>query len=236
MSKVRMFDHDDPDRGDDRPASPRTTIVGGQPPRSAAGLPPVPTGMEKLLRLASVDEAFRQVLLEQRGDAAEAAGVELTPSERAILAAVPEGQLAAMAQQIPPPAPERRDFLRQAAASAVVALGGAALASCDGTPIGATRGIQPDMPPPRQDGGTVAHPPPPPRPDEPSPPQMGSAPDVPPPRPDRVDPSAGEMADPPPPPRPDGPPPPGGIQPDMPPPRPEKNHTPGRGGSAPDMP
>lgn len=107
MGKVRVLDHEDPSTEGDRLASPRTTIVGGQPPETAKELPPLPTGMEKLLRLAAVDEAFRRVLLERRGEAAPAAGVELTSSERAILASVPAEQLEAMAAQVPPHTPGR---------------------------------------------------------------------------------------------------------------------------------
>lgn len=104
---------------------------GGQPQTQGEGasgeLPPVPTGIQKLLRLASLDEAFRKQLVDHRDKLAAAAGVQLTASERAMLAAIPAAQLSAMAEKMPlPPAP-RRDFLRQSAATAVVLLGGAAL-------------------------------------------------------------------------------------------------------------
>jgi hypothetical protein len=134
--------------GDDEPTegevpSPRTTIVGGRPPESGADLPPVPTGIQKLLRLAAVDRAFHRELLERRGELARAAGVEITESERRVLRAVPGAQLSAMIEGLPPPDEERRTFLRQTASTAVMLLGGAALAAMEGC----TRGHRADVPP-----------------------------------------------------------------------------------------
>jgi hypothetical protein len=125
--------------------SPRTTIVGGRPPEDGAKLPPVPTGIQELLRLASVDGDFRRKLLDSRVDAAVAAGILLTSSEQAVLRAAPAEQLGLMIDSVPPGSPDRRSFLRGVAASAVTALGGVALASCPG-PVG---GARPDPPPPR---------------------------------------------------------------------------------------
>jgi len=167
---------------------------------------PVPTGIQVLLRLAALDPAFRRQLTERRGDVAQAAGVELTPSERAILAAIPAAQLDQMAASMPPPPPPRREFLRKTAATAVVLLGGAAMAEplagcvrghgCDEpSPFRqdqqpATTGIVPDIPEdtgepvpsrpkdPHPTRGITHHEPPPPRPDQPPPP-TGIAPDVP---------------------------------------------------------
>ncbi len=90
--------------------------------------PPVPTGIQQLLGLASLDPAFRQKLLDSPDEVAAVAGVKLTGSERAILAAIPAAQLQAMAEQMPLPPSPRRDFLRKSAATAVVLLGGAAMA------------------------------------------------------------------------------------------------------------
>lgn len=128
MSRTRMFDDEEPSESPENP-SPRTTIVGVQPEGDPQGMPPVPTGIQSLLRLAAVDATFRQQLLDRRDQVAGAAEVELTASERAILRAIPEDQLRQMAEQLPPPAPPRRAFLRQTAATAVVLLGGAAMAS-----------------------------------------------------------------------------------------------------------
>jgi len=131
MSRTRMMDGDDPTTApeEQETPSPRTTIVGGQPEREGAGMPPVPTGIQTLLRLASVDAAFRDELVARRGEVANPAGVELTASEEAILRSIPGDQLRQMAEQMPPPPSPRRAFLRQTAATAVVLLGGAAMAT-----------------------------------------------------------------------------------------------------------
>jgi hypothetical protein len=139
--------------GDEPPAeapSPRTTIVGGRPPERTGAAPPVPTGIQRLLRLASVDGRFRQELLERRSAVASAAEVPLTTSERAILDTVPTAHLEAMIGGLPPPPADRREFLRGTAASAVLLLGGAALGtSCREVPrpepVPVT-GIRPDIP------------------------------------------------------------------------------------------
>jgi hypothetical protein len=162
--------------GDDEPhgevPSPRTTIVGGRPPEEGAELPPVPTGIQQLLRLAAVDPAFRRELLERRGEVADAAGLTLTQSERLVLRAVPPAQLSAMIDGLPPPAEDRRTFLRETASSAVLLLGGAALAA---TEMSCIRGAKADVPP---------------EPNSPTRPERpevqttgGAAPDPPPPRP-----------------------------------------------------
>jgi hypothetical protein len=87
-------------------------------------------GLQRLLRLASVEPAFLEQLLALRDGAAKAAGVRLAPSEAAVLRALPAERLEEMVRVLPPPAPERRAFLRRTAATAVVLLGGAVLAEC----------------------------------------------------------------------------------------------------------
>jgi hypothetical protein len=75
-----------------------------------------------------VDERFRDELVERRASIAEVAGLTLTASEAAILGSIPDDQLREMAVKMPPPNPDRRAVLRQTAATAVVLLGGAAMA------------------------------------------------------------------------------------------------------------
>jgi hypothetical protein len=215
MSRSRMFGPGGEGAG---PASPRTTIVGGRPPEAKGGLPPVPIGLERLLRLAATDAAFAAELVARRAEVAAAAGVELTRSEAAILVAIPAAQLEAMIARVPAPAPPRREFLQLAAASAVVALGGAALASCDACEM--SRGVRPDVPPTRpevnpmqSEGGMASDVPPPPPPPEYKPPEEQTQW-----------------------PRPNYPPPPTGISPDVPPARPEVNPMQTTGGAAPDVP
>jgi hypothetical protein len=194
-----MFGDDDP-----KNPSPRTTIVGGQPPESCRGaspsaprpltaagdLPPVPTGIQRLLRLASVDPAFARELGARRAEMAAAAGIELTASERAIVQVIPAAQLQAMIGGLPPPDEDRRSFLRQTAASAVVLLGGAVLGP--GCPVRGARSDVPPEPPPARPEGPEPMPagvrpgvppePPPPRPEGPAPPTAGVRPEPPPPR------------------------------------------------------
>jgi len=112
-----------------RPARPqeqeavRTTIVGGRPPGSGTSVGPIPRGVEVLVKKASVDPEFRQVLLSQRARAAERIGLVLTPAEAAMLAAVPAGQLEAIIDQTHVPDETRRTFLGTAAAAMLAALG-----------------------------------------------------------------------------------------------------------------
>ncbi len=152
--------------------SPRTTIVGGRPPEGAPSRFPVPTGIQRLLHLAAASPEFLRLLLQRRAKVAEAAGVGLTGSEVAVLGAISDGQLAAMAGAVP------RSSLgpssRQVAAAAVVLLGGAGSVACDFAVEASERvqrsemategGAAPDEPPPR---------------DTAAPPMAGVAPDVP---------------------------------------------------------
>ncbi len=131
-----------------------------------SSLPPVPTGIQKLLRLASVDDDFCDQLIQHRAAVAEAAGVQLSGSEQAILEAIPAEQLREMAQQMPPPVPQRREFLRRAATAALVLFGGGVVADavdalvfeesasrvmgCN--PFATSGGAAPDMPDDDSDG------------------------------------------------------------------------------------
>jgi hypothetical protein len=143
MSKSRMFGDDEPENPN---PSPRTTIVGGRPPEDSGESHPVPTGIQSLLRLAAEDSAFKNELAERRSEVAEAAGVELTESEKQILKVITTDQLTAMVEAIPPAPAPRRDFLRKTAATAVMLLGGAALEGCDSC-SGKVTGARPDVPP-----------------------------------------------------------------------------------------
>jgi hypothetical protein len=119
--------------------------------RDGATAAPVPAGLQRLLRLAHAEPAFLATLIECREAAAEAAGVGLTRSERAVLRAAPAGTLALMARTLPPPPAERLPFLRRTAATAVVLLGGAVLAD-----VGAGCGRSPSTPAPDAAGIAVA--------------------------------------------------------------------------------
>jgi acyl carrier protein len=112
----------------DRPAEQeavRTTIVGGRPPGSGQKVGPIPRGIEVLLRKASVDPAFKELLLRQRGGAAETIGLTLEPGEAMMLTAAPVAQLEAVIARTSVPQEHRRAFLGQAAAAMLAALGAA---------------------------------------------------------------------------------------------------------------
>ena len=71
----------------------RTTIVGGRP--SGPGRKPqgMPQGIEVLIKKASVDADFKNLLLERRGSAAEHIAIELSEEEVVLLNTIPRVQL-----------------------------------------------------------------------------------------------------------------------------------------------
>jgi len=104
-------------------AAVRTTIVGGRPPGSGRSTGAVPRGIEVLVKKAAVDSEFRELLLEQRGRAAAAIGLELDPAEAAMLSAIPREQLAQIVDQTDVPAEQPKGFLGRVAAAVRAALG-----------------------------------------------------------------------------------------------------------------
>lgn len=180
----------------------RTTIVGGRPPGSGQGIGAAPRGLEVLLKKAAVDAAFRARLLSARAAAAGDLGLELAASERALLAAAPAAQLAAMVDGTRVPERQRAAFLGSAAAVMLAALG---LTGCGDQP--APAGIRPqEVPPTQQPGPPVSEgirpdvpeqredPAPAPKPD-PVPTSRGVRPDLPPVRDDEVQPTKGIRPD-----------------------------------------
>jgi len=144
----------------DDPVKSGPTIVGGQPPpRKRATLAGVPVGIERVLFLAAVEPTFRQALLEGDREAAVAArGLEMKPSELAMLRAIPATQLAANIDGIDTSEDnvERRTFMRAVAAGAMAVASAEAFSGCDtasdgnrpdtGPPPMDATGIRPDMP------------------------------------------------------------------------------------------
>ncbi|MGD8718948.1 MAG: hypothetical protein PVH29_09020 [Candidatus Zixiibacteriota bacterium] len=132
-----------------RPGEPevvKTTIVGGQPPRSGRSMGEVPRGVEVLVKKAAVDPAFKKVLLSKRARAAEDIGLSLEPAEAAMLGAVPEDQLRAIIGRTKVSPSLRPAFLGAVAAAMLAAL---AASGCkpprpEEDPI--DRGIDPDYP------------------------------------------------------------------------------------------
>lgn len=157
MGQLTVGKHQDLDQG------VGTTIVGGQPPGGGRKLARVPVGMERVLYAAAVDAVFRGALMADRQQAVQSRGFALTPSEQAMLKAIPEAQLAASIDGMDTSAEnvERRSFLQVVAASAVTVAAGEVVAGCSddddkdagkkvdmGPDTGpATDGIRPDLGP-----------------------------------------------------------------------------------------
>ena len=132
--------------GDPKRDPVRTTIVGGQPKVRTKASGAVPQGLEALLSRAAGDERFRKRLMADRPVAAEGSGIELNPSEAALLASVTNAQLEQLIAQAPPAQP-RRGFIGTAAASLGAVISSAALGGCPPDDPGpATRGVRPDVP------------------------------------------------------------------------------------------
>ena len=102
----------------------------------------IPRGIEVLIKKAAVDVAFRQRLLAERSEAAQAIGLTLTPAEAAMLDVASEQQLLASIEHTRVEPRLRPAFLGRAAAVMLAALG-AGLSGC--IPC-CTLGAQPDMP------------------------------------------------------------------------------------------
>ncbi len=131
----------------------RTTIVGGRPPGSGQSLGEIPRGIDVLIKKASVDPAFKQLLLEKRAEAAEEIGLTLDPAEAMMLRVVPDNQLQSIIAQTRVPDAHRRAFLGKAAAAMLAALGVFA-PGCNPAPTGerpdlpsGTKGVRPDRVP-----------------------------------------------------------------------------------------
>jgi hypothetical protein len=108
----------------------RTTIVGGRPPGSGRNNVPVPRGIEVLIKKASVDAEFRELLLTHRGKAAATIQLELDPAEDAMLSAIPQAQLARIVDQTTVPAELRYAFLGRVAPVMLAALGVGLVSGC----------------------------------------------------------------------------------------------------------
>jgi hypothetical protein len=103
------------------------TIVGGQPPRRRFVRVGVPAGVERALFLAATDSAFREELLRDREAAVKRRGLELTPSEQAMLRLCPADQLESTIDSLDtsPTSLQRRGFMQAVAAGvAALAVGG----------------------------------------------------------------------------------------------------------------
>jgi hypothetical protein len=121
----------------------RMTIVGGRPPGSARGLGAIPRGIEVLVKKASVDPAFKAILMEHRAAAAEVIGLVLAPEETAMLNLVPASQLQSIIANTKVDKLIMPAFLGKAAAVMLVALGASAAPAQVAAQNGARVTIQP---------------------------------------------------------------------------------------------
>ncbi|MDP2898921.1 MAG: hypothetical protein Q8Q12_20480 [bacterium] len=123
----------------------RTTIVGARPPGSGKSLGDIPRGIEVLVKKASVDAEFRNLLVEKRSEAAKEIELELGPAEVLMLNAVPRGQLEAIIANTKVSETSRRAFLGRAAAVMLAALGASTL-GCRDDDGEEVKGTRPDRP------------------------------------------------------------------------------------------
>jgi len=130
------------------PESVRTTIVGARPPAVPAGTGRIPRGIEILLKKASVDADFRELLLARRSAAAVEIQLQLDPAEKMMLDAIPAEHLRSAIASAKVTAKQRLAFLGKAAVVMLAALSTASSLGCD--KLGKTRGISPDRPPQQQ--------------------------------------------------------------------------------------
>ncbi|MFB3893115.1 MAG: hypothetical protein ACE15C_13950 [Phycisphaerae bacterium] len=105
----------------------KTTIVGGRPPGSGKPLGPIPRGIEVLVKKASVDPAFKALLVQRRSRAADEIGLLLEDAEAMMLDIVPPAQLEAIITQTRVEPSKKPAFLGKAAAVMLVALGASAV-------------------------------------------------------------------------------------------------------------
>ena len=90
---------------------------------------PLPRGIEVLLKKASVDAEFRELLLADPQQAAASIELELQPVESAMLQTLPKEQLATVIDRTEVPQAHRRTFLGTAAATMLALLTGSQEAS-----------------------------------------------------------------------------------------------------------
>ena len=108
----------------------KTTIVGGRPPGCGKMLGAIPRGIEVLVKKASVDPAFRALLLGRRSKAADEIGLKLAPAEGVMLDHVPQAQLEAIINRTRVDPSRRNAFLGRAAGVMLAALGVSTAVDC----------------------------------------------------------------------------------------------------------
>ncbi len=97
-------------------------------------------GLERVLYLAATQRTFRNVLGCDRKEALRSWGIDLTPSEQALLDSIPDDTLQTMIDAVRPADTKRRRFMQAVAAASAASVGVVEIA-CD-TP--AATGVRPD--------------------------------------------------------------------------------------------
>jgi hypothetical protein len=151
LSKLKneLNNHDDEKlRKSGEEQSPLKTIVGGRPDNREKMINGLPSGIQKLIISASMNEVIKASVIQDPAKAAKDLHIELSDSESAILSSVPVKQLIIMIEGMENnPNIHRRDFLFESAA-AIAAVAASALginAYASQYPV--TRGISIDVPP-----------------------------------------------------------------------------------------
>jgi hypothetical protein len=119
-----------------------TTIVGGRPPVSGRLVRNIPRGLEVLVKKAAIDQEFRELLVQNRSQAANRIGLVLDATEAAVIDSLPEPNLISMIEHAEVPASQRGVFLGWVAALMLAAIGG--LEASTGEIV--VTGILPDRP------------------------------------------------------------------------------------------
>ena len=128
----------------------RTTIVGGRPPGEGETIGATPRGLEVLLKKASLDKAFRKVLLADPEKAARKIQLDLSEAEEAMLRSIPRRALSQMISQVRVPGKQRLAFAGTTAA-VMLAAPGATLTGCGERQGAQPAGERPDRPPGREE-------------------------------------------------------------------------------------
>lgn len=108
-----------------------------------------PGGIEQVLLRASFDRRFRARLHRGRAQALDSCGVDLTPSERAVLLVISPEQLDAMVEGVARNVVDRRGWFARVAAAFGIFLGlGSIAVGGQGCTVPACTGIRPESEPP----------------------------------------------------------------------------------------
>jgi len=119
------------------------TIVGGRPAARRKRKVRVPIGIEKVLVKAAADDGFRRKLLDDRQAALDALSYELSPTERQVLASIPDLTLQGMIDSIDLKKHSKRRFMRGVLAAALLTTAATGVLGCE-VSEDHSKGISPD--------------------------------------------------------------------------------------------